>query len=405
MLAPDPQGSVNGNARSADYVRRASTATLAHEFQHLINASRRIYVNDASDFEETWLDEGLSHVAEELSFYAASGLAPGENLDITRLRSSQAILDAVNEYQVNNLSRYASYLRAPQANSPVAPNDSLATRGATWAFLRYAADRRGGDQAQLWSALVNSTTSGVANLQAALGADPLPWLRDWSVSTYADDAVGGIAPAFGEASWNYRSTVAALVRAAFPLSVQTLSDGAPSSVDVHGGSAAYLRFAVDAGQRGELRLALGTAPGSGGCTAAGPARSLAVGQSYSATLADTADLCFDGGGAGSEFVLVPFYATTDGSATAHVSVAASGVTAPAGPPTPDRSPFGALFSLSGLSAAQGGATGDGGWERALRERERRELRPLIRAAGRAPAPRPATAAAPASVQLVVLRTR
>src|SRR5256714_7395126 len=81
MLAPDPAGIINGNTRTIDFVKSVTVATLAHEFQHLINASRHLYVNlGSSAFEDTFLDEGLAHVAEELAFYRSSGLSPRQNI-------------------------------------------------------------------------------------------------------------------------------------------------------------------------------------------------------------------------------------------------------------------------------------------------------------------------------------
>ena len=44
MLVPDPGGTVNGNVFSRELVLQTSLGTIAHEFQHLINASRRLYV-------------------------------------------------------------------------------------------------------------------------------------------------------------------------------------------------------------------------------------------------------------------------------------------------------------------------------------------------------------------------
>jgi hypothetical protein len=89
MLAPDPSGTVNGNARTRDYVLRTSVAVLAHEFQHLINASRRLYVLNSSTFnEEVWLNEGLSHAAEELVFFRATRLAPRSRIALATLRAS-----------------------------------------------------------------------------------------------------------------------------------------------------------------------------------------------------------------------------------------------------------------------------------------------------------------------------
>ena len=65
LLAPDPNGTVNTNKRTKDEVTLLNLTTIAHELQHLINSSRRLYVNTgARPNEETWLDEGLAHVAE-----------------------------------------------------------------------------------------------------------------------------------------------------------------------------------------------------------------------------------------------------------------------------------------------------------------------------------------------------
>ena len=76
VLVPDPNH-VYGDARSKQKVLDLTPGTLAHEYQHLINAGRRMYVNlPFNDFEEVWLNEGLSHMAEELLYYRVSGNAP-----------------------------------------------------------------------------------------------------------------------------------------------------------------------------------------------------------------------------------------------------------------------------------------------------------------------------------------
>ena len=254
LLVPDPTGVVNGNKFSKDNVTRVVIATLGHEYQHLINASRRMYVNtDATDFEVTWLDEGLSHVAEELLFYAETGLAPRANIDATKLRSSSAYVDAFNEDAISNFSRLESYLGAPSSNSPFADNDDLATRGATWSFLRYAADHTGSDDGTTWYQLVNSTTTGVANLQRVFGTDLTALARDWATSVFADD-VASTDARYQQPSWNLQSIFGALESTgAYPLSTVTLG-ASPMTMSVDGGSAAYLRFAVSAGQTATVQF-------------------------------------------------------------------------------------------------------------------------------------------------------
>jgi hypothetical protein len=44
LCAPIRTGEVNNNKRSKETVRRSTQGTVAHELQHLINASRRLFV-------------------------------------------------------------------------------------------------------------------------------------------------------------------------------------------------------------------------------------------------------------------------------------------------------------------------------------------------------------------------
>src|SRR5206468_4119204 len=160
VIVPDPNGTINGNVRTVAQVRRDSPGVIGHEYQHLINAGHHIN-NNANDFEEVWLNEGLSHIAEELLYYKASGLTPRQNIDATSVRSSQQRVDAVNNYQLSNLGRYTTFLDAPSTTSPYAPNDSLKTRGATWGLLRYLADHQGTGDGIVWKQLVDSPTTGI----------------------------------------------------------------------------------------------------------------------------------------------------------------------------------------------------------------------------------------------------
>ena len=141
LLTPDPLGTLNQNVRTTGFVDSVTTSVLAHEFEHLINASRRLYVNNTLTFEAKWLDEGLAHIAEELLFNSESGFSPRSNLDITTIRASSAARAAYNADMSGNQGRYRSYLSASSTSSPYASDDSLSTRGAAWSLLRYSIDR------------------------------------------------------------------------------------------------------------------------------------------------------------------------------------------------------------------------------------------------------------------------
>ncbi|HEV2147965.1 MAG TPA: hypothetical protein VGR37_11235, partial [Longimicrobiaceae bacterium] len=254
MLVPDP---ARGGVFTKENVLRGTLGVMAHETQHLISASRRLYkLSTPGDGwnEVVWLNEGLSHIAEELVFYEAGGLGPRRNLDRPTLQSSRTYADAFNAYMAQNTGRLQSFYQDPERNSPYETDDDLATRGAIWNFLRYAADRRAGDDRALWHALVNSSQTGMANLRSAFGTDPVPLFRDWAVSLYLDDAVPGAEARFTQPSWNFRS----IFLNGIPLRTRRLTEGATTAFSLDAGGAAYLRFGVGAG-RAELRATSGGA--------------------------------------------------------------------------------------------------------------------------------------------------
>jgi len=255
MLAADPTGDVNGNVRETDFVLDVTLGTLAHEFEHLINASRRIRVNTPWNgaLEEVWLDEGMAHIAEELLFYANAGLAPDQNLGTAQIGDGAAVEASFFKYAEANFGRLRQWLVGPHASGPFAADDELATRGAGWAFLRYAADRKSGVENDFWASLIETDLTGLANLESALGTDPLPWLRDFTVAMYADDA-GSLNPAaiYRQPSWNFRNLYAALdyvpgpaCSCAYELDTRDPSNGVAEVFTLAaGGASAYVRMGV-----------------------------------------------------------------------------------------------------------------------------------------------------------------
>lgn len=259
LLAPDPTGQVNGHARSIGFIRNSTVGVLAHEFQHLINDSRRLYVNQSLVWEESWLNEGLSHIAEELAFYQSAGLEPRQNIGPPALYSAAAA-SAYSEFQAPNVDRYVRFLKEPEKNTLMG-TDELATRGAIWTFLRYAADRDGGSETALWNRLVmNTKSAGLTNLQNALGANPRDWMADWATSVYTDDAGLKLddAERFEQPSWNFRTLIPTRRTnqapiGVFPLRTLPLKSDEPQTLVLSGGSTAYLRFSVPAGAQAALR--------------------------------------------------------------------------------------------------------------------------------------------------------
>lgn len=266
LLVPDPNGEVNNNKRTKDAVTTLNLGTIAHEFEHLINAGRRLYVNtNATPNEETWLDEGLAHTAEELLYYRVSGFTSRQNLNLSQVTTQSANFA---NYASQNFSRLYQFLINPELNSPYAPNDSLATRAATWHFLRFAAGRQGAaGEAAFYRALVNSQTSGRTNLANVLGgsAQLANYLRDWTVSIIADDfstaVTTALDPRYIMPSWNFRSIFPGLrigsgsVLGVYPINSRSLLSGAPQRITLAGGASSYVRFALLGGNSSYLSLA------------------------------------------------------------------------------------------------------------------------------------------------------
>jgi len=400
MLIPDPSGTINGHQRPKDYVLRTTPGTLAHEFQHAINFGRRVFVNHTPLDEALFLDEGLSHVAEELNFYAASGLAPRQNLTLNgNILTIQARVDAFNNYQLQNAFRYQTYLEAPATNSPWADNDDVETRGATWDFLRYLADRRNGNDQTFWFALVNSQTKGMANIQAVLGSDPVPFARDWAVSVYADDAVP-VAAQFTQPSWNFREIMTnSVFSPGFDLNVPALTSGT-TTVSITSGSAAYRKLGVAPAQQADLRVIQNTGTVPGTCTPL----NLAVGGVQQISLGSGVALCLPGGATGSEYVVIPFHGNVDQDTTVTVQLTASNVIPPLGPPNPNRLPTAraTLFRLDGASLDR---PWDGGFERRLREASHRLMLTHVKRMRGAPQLDVVSGAGVSTIWLNVVRTK
>ena len=257
LIVPDPQGTINGNVRSKADVQQFTIGVTGHEFQHLINAARRLYVNNATDFEEVWLNEGLSHIAEELLFYREAALTPRSNIDAPTIQASQKRVDAFNNYQGANFGRYELFLETPLTSSPYADNDSLSNRGAIWDFLRYAADRKATTDGTIWFQLVNSPTTGIANLQTVFGSDIVSQFRDWSISAYTDDLVS-TTTSFQQPSWNFRSIFPKIGVTTFPLEVFNLQNGVQTTQTLSAGGSLYTTVGAAAGSTISVAWSIGT---------------------------------------------------------------------------------------------------------------------------------------------------
>jgi hypothetical protein len=245
IYVPDPSNTVGE-------VKTNAVATMGHEFQHIINNARRLYINtSAAPVEERWLNEGLSHIAEELLFYRSSGLAPRQN--IGSQVSLAAYQPAYFNFQRQNFNRYFRFTRTPGTQGPIGVNDDdddLETRGAIWSFLRFAADQRSaGNEAVFWQSLENANSTGIQNLYDHIGEDTRLLVRDWAISNFMDDLVTTNAK-YTQPSWNLRQIPGFQPPIALNLLPQTqvTPTSASATVTLRSLSSEFVRFAVGTNQ-------------------------------------------------------------------------------------------------------------------------------------------------------------
>jgi hypothetical protein len=245
MLVPDPAGTINGNPRSVSLVRQNTRGTIAHEFQHMINHGLRLF-NPAVDSSETaWLNEGLSHFAEEVVGRALKGFGDFQRLGFEDVNPTPSSQDDYNAYFRQNLGRYRPWMERPDTASPTSSRaaNQLAPRGAAWMFLRYAADHHGGGNLKAFlRSVVAGPDIGLRNLlQHANGAQYDDLLSGWLISQFTDGVnIPGLPTRFTMRSWAVRDLMAGHNSGVFPLLVTPL----PATVSTQSisGSGNYFRL-------------------------------------------------------------------------------------------------------------------------------------------------------------------
>jgi hypothetical protein len=262
MLVPDPSGSINGNQRSVAVVRQNTRGTIAHEFQHMINQGQRL-LNPVVDSAETvWLNEGLSHFAEEVTGRARRGFTDFQKLTFNDVNPGGQSGDDYNAFFRQNLARYRSWMQRPDTSSPTsnAAARQLAPRGAAWMLLRYTADfHSGGNLKSFLRNVVAGPDIGLRNLlRHANGAQFDDLLSGWLVSQFTDGlGIPGLPARYNMTSWAVRDAMAGVSNNLFPLLVTPL----PASVDTKSisGSGNYFRL-TRTGASGETTFRM-IAPG------------------------------------------------------------------------------------------------------------------------------------------------
>ena len=181
-LVPDPQGQFSC-ARSVDVVEGSTPPTFIHEFQHMISYNQHTIVRPGGQDEVTWLNEGLSHIAEEVAarFYDEKyDPPPGQG----RLFS-----DTANIFINNDLANAYQFLESTPTTSLTLfeSTGTLEERGAAWLFLRWLADQK---DSTIFRRLVQTNLTGIANIEN-VAAESFPVLfGDWAIALWTDSIPG-----------------------------------------------------------------------------------------------------------------------------------------------------------------------------------------------------------------------
>lgn len=201
VLVPDPAGDLtpgsDANILTKTNVLRITDNTVAHEFQHLINAQL-----GTGAAQEVWINEGLSHLAEEVVGHAtgqAEGLAsfaPGNELGSADFLQSQAAVGVFNKYYAGNWVNLAMYLVAPgdtaallNGDDPLGSN-TFRMRGANWSFLRYVLDRVAAPASEWQKTRALITDGATTSRQAVTNVFGVPFdelAADWAAMFSVED--------------------------------------------------------------------------------------------------------------------------------------------------------------------------------------------------------------------------
>ena len=183
-VAPDSTAQFSCAHRRSQ-VETQTPTTFIHEFQHMISYNQHVLMRKGAS-EVTWLNEGLSHIAEELGskYYETKYPAPSG-----RTVATQLFPDSSQGFITPNLRNAYFYLLAPRHKSVTtfAALGTLEERGAAWLFLRWLGDQKGD---QIYKQLVETSKRGTDNVTTAAG-EPFPALfGDFGIAAYTDSIDG-----------------------------------------------------------------------------------------------------------------------------------------------------------------------------------------------------------------------
>jgi hypothetical protein len=253
-LVPDP-ANPQCTIDKADAAARLAT-TFIHEFQHMISFNQHVLVR-GGNAEDTWLNEGLSHFAEELG---------GRQIPDSECPNS---ISCAQEFLEGDLNNAFGYLSSPEdffLIEPATSSGGLEERGANWLFVRWLADHFAADTTlgtQLTRQLVATNQRGSANVTARTGVDFSILVGQWQLANYLGGLSGFTATSdrLRYKTWDFRA-LADSNSIPFPLDADSTSgSGYVHNGTLRAGSGRHIRV-VQASGAGVVDLQLTSPSGS-----------------------------------------------------------------------------------------------------------------------------------------------
>lgn len=168
--------------------QRSTPATFIHELQHLISYGQHVLSRGGAS-EDIWLNEALSHVAEELGgrLYEQRFPPPSGRTD-----PAQLFPDAAQGFLPPNFSNAYDFFRSSTEFSLTSPTafGTLEERGVGWLFLRWLGDQRG---EAIYGQLVQTNRTGTANVEQVAGEPFTRLFADYVTAVLLDDFPGADA--------------------------------------------------------------------------------------------------------------------------------------------------------------------------------------------------------------------
>lgn len=208
-LVPDPDA-----GWTIGFWRRLMRGTLIHEAKHVGSYAWRWFLN-ASDLEETWLEEATAQAASEMFARARYGKAQHSDLGWLDGPSCDYAPESAEcpdpaEGILHHFSFLYDHYEANESKSilddPFAGSDPV-IYGSSWSFVRYLADNYATSDASIFGSLIQvQNDRGVANVTSKVGKPFSELLGNWSLASLADNypnaPIGD--PKLRLPSWNSR---------------------------------------------------------------------------------------------------------------------------------------------------------------------------------------------------------